>query len=698
MNTDNPELPADGVPDDAQEQNLAIETTAFKRADSGTAKRRFILRPIPILITSLFILLGIAALFLFSARAVKFDVVPAPDTIEITSGYPTYRLGERFLMLSGSYEIAVTAAGYHDLRAEVDIGDEQDQNIPLAMQKLPGILLVHSEPVDQVEVFIDQQSYGFTPLTVDQIEPGLHDIQFVSKRYLAYQTEVEIEGRRQEQSVTAELSPAWANVSIASNPAAASILIDDEVVGESSSVVEVLQGTHTVGLKKPGYKLWQSDLVVSAGEELTLDPVDLVKSDGKLSINSDPAGVNVTIAERYYGQTPLSVSLAPGSAYEMLLSKAGFEPVRRTLRIAAEEDIAMNLKLTPVTGVIRLQVQPSDSELFVDGRAMDGTSQRLTLTATRHRIEVKKAGYAPYSTVVTPQPGLTQQLMISLQTEEQARAAAIADIVTPLENVSLKLVLPDKLTMGAGRREPGRRSNEIQKDVLLTRAFYLGTHEITNKAYKAHNPAHESGILGRSLLGDDDRPVVNISWDDAVRFCNWLSQKNGLPVAYQQTGGSWSLIQPVNTGFRLPTEAEWAWAARYHNGNEPSRFPWGNDMPPSSVDANYADESAANTVPYHVVGYNDTYRGSSPVGTFSANNFGIFDLAGNVSEWVTDFYGVGTSRTTLTDPVGPESGDFHVIRGSNYMHGRFSELRWTFRDYGTDPRPDVGFRIARYVE
>ena len=103
-------------------------------------------------------------------------------------------------------------------------------------------------------------------------------------------------------------------------------------------------------------------------------------------------------------------------------------------------------------------------------------------------------------------------------------------------------------------------------------------------------------------------------------------------------------------------------------------------------------------VPYHIAGYNDTFRGPAPIGTFEANGYGIFDLAGNASEWMNDYYSVELHREPLTDPMGPDAGDYYVVRGSNYTHGRFSELRWTFRDYGSEPRRDVGFRIARFVE
>ena len=153
----------------------------------------------------------------------------------------------------------------------------------------------------------------------------------------------------------------------------------------------------------------------------------------------------------------------------------------------------------------------------------------------------------------------------------------------------------------------------------------------------------------------------------------------------------------MTTGYLLPTEAEWAWASRYVAGSTPSRFPWGDTMPPVEVLANYADESAANLVPNILIGYTDHFRGTAPVGSFAANPLGLYDLAGNVSEWIHDYYSQEAATSLLIDPTGPNEGEKHVIRGSNYTNGRLSELRWTFRDLGQAPRPDVGFRVAMYV-
>jgi len=683
---------------EAENDNIAIEATPFTRVDPGTKRKKLVLKPVPIAISLVFVLLSLAALFMFTARAVRFNVTPVPEQLAITEGFFTYRLGERFLMLPGDYTIAAELPGYRNLTESIQVGQDPDQDFDFEMIKLPGILAIGSIPEVDVEVFVDQVSVGKAPLILDEIEAGLHDISLRSERYLPYETEIIIEGKRLKQRLEAELEQAWAEITFTSLPPDAAVFVDELESGSTPAVVEILEGTRQLRVKKSGYKVWQSELDVVHGEPQQLAEIILIKSDGKVAIKTNPPGVNVTIDLRYRGQTPLSVTLAPGKSYQVLLSKAGYEQISQSIQVEPEEDVSLNLTLNPVVGVIRIRVQPSGGELFVDGSSRGDPTQQLVLTASRHELAIVKEGYATYKTTVTPQPGLSQQLLITLQTEDEARVAAIPQAIITSTEQMLKLILPDTLKMGAGRRERGRRSNEILKDVVLTKAYYLGIHEVTNKQFKSFDPSHDSGVFGRSLLNEDKRPVVNIRWDAAVRFCNWLSEKDRLPVAYEQHRGKWQLISPATTGYRLPTEAEWAWAARYAAGPAPSRFPWGDAMPPPKGSGNYADESAVGMVPYHIVGYTDSFRGPAPVGKFTINELGIYDLAGNVSEWITDYYSVELERDQLTDPVGPESGDYYVIRGSNYTNGRFSELRWTFRDYGSDGRRDVGFRIARYVE
>ena len=122
---------------------------------------------------------------------------------------------------------------------------------------------------------------------------------------------------------------------------------------------------------------------------------------------------------------------------------------------------------------------------------------------------------------------------------------------------------------------------------------------------------HNSGSAEGVSLNNDRQPVVNVSWDDAARYCNWLSEKDKLEPAYIETDGHMQLIAGVKNGYRLPTEAEWVYAARVAGRSEEARYPWGDGYPPTAVAGNFADAQIADTLANVVTGYNDGYRASS---------------------------------------------------------------------------------------
>ena len=201
-------------------------------------------------------------------------------------------------------------------------------------------------------------------------------------------------------------------------------------------------------------------------------------------------------------------------------------------------------------------------------------------------------------------------------------------------------------------------------------------------------------------MAGDNNPVANVTWEQAVRFCNWLSTKEGLTPVYKEEFGEWVAIRPFPNGYRLPTEAEWAWAMRYGGSPGALRYPWGQDWPPRGDAGNYADQSADGLTPTLIPGYDDGFASTAPVGNFGANGAGLADGGGNVAEWVNDWYTVPTPGQTrpVVDPLGPERGNTRVIRGSGWKHAGQTELRLSYRDHGDSRRPDVGFRIARNLE
>ena len=226
----------------ADDNHPIIEPTPFARAEAGTAKRRNYLKPVPVALGIAFLVLATAVAFMFTATAVRFSVEPAPESFDIVSGLPTWQLGERYLMLPGDYTVTAALEGYEPLETTVTVTTDDDQVFDFDLQKLPGILEIRTEPGVGAEVLIDQNLVGVTPLRLEEIAPGLHDVKIVPERYLQVDTEIEIEGMRREQTLTVPLTPAWADVTIESVPAGAAIIIDDEEIGTTPATLEILEG------------------------------------------------------------------------------------------------------------------------------------------------------------------------------------------------------------------------------------------------------------------------------------------------------------------------------------------------------------------------------------------------------------------------------------------------------------------------
>ena len=142
----------------------------------------------------------------------------------------------------------------------------------------------------------------------------------------------------------------------------------------------------------------------------------------------------------------------------------------------------------------------------MDGVSHGTGSQVLTLPAKPQTLEVRLPNYASYNARFTPQPGLTQEINVRLLTVAEARQQAMKPRVTAANGQTLVLLTPDgKFSMGSSRREPGRRANEVMRDVTLTRAFYLSTTEVTNAQFKK-SIRHDSGVYEDQKLNNDDQP------------------------------------------------------------------------------------------------------------------------------------------------------------------------------------------------
>lgn len=161
--------------------------------------------------------------------------------------------------------------------------------------------------------------------------------------------------------------------------------------------------------------------------------------------------------------------------------------------------------------------------------------------------------------------------------------------------------------------------------------FYIDAHEVTQKEFQRVMRENPSDYKGSNL------PVERVAWSEATAYCKKM-------------------------GKRLPTEAEWEWAAR---GGKRSVFPWGDGA--ESRKANFCDKQCDKR--WKENQFDDGYRYTAPVGSFPANGYGVFDMAGNVYEWVADWYADDYyKKSPRKNPKGPETGNRKVIRGGSWMN------------------------------
>ena len=642
---------------------------------------------------------GTAGWFVLTARSVFVEVEPITAEIQIAGGF-NIRLGQRYLIRTGSYGLSLSNVGYHDTLTQLLVSTEQSQTHPFIMRKLPGIVSIAALNIDNARVKIDGVDIGETPLIDVPVEPGNHQLTISKERYLDFGEAITIEGRSVAQQYQANLEPAWATVSLSTIPSGADVLVDGEVFGTTPINAEILQGRRDVTLKLSGHKAWQDDFDVIAGEDFLVPMVELEPADGLVFIRSNPSAASVTIGGEYKGLTPLEVALPPDQNHEFTFFKNGYHLNKTSIRTQANQERELNVVLDPEMARVSVVSKPEDAELFVNGESRGLANQTIELMAASQQIEIRKAGYVPYSTEFTSRPGLDQEIRVTLKSLEQARLEQIEPVIVSAAGQALKLFYPGAFTMGASRREAGRRPNENLRDIQLERPFYISYQEVSNAQYRMFDGEHSSGTVQGLTLNNEAQPVVQVSWTQAALFCNWLSGQESLAPFYEVNEEDEIIgFNADSIGYRLPSESEWAWIARTDGSGNQLKYPWGTQLPPPGNAGNFADVTVQNYLGEVMFNYDDGYFATAPVGSFTANQYEIYDMAGNVAEWVHDFYGaVGAVGGVEIDPLGPEDGQFHTIRGSSWAHGSITEMRLSFRDFGIEPRDDVGFRIARYLE
>lgn len=627
-------------------------------------------------------------------------IVATPSSASVSVSGFAPKIGNSFVVMPGNYKIVAGAEGYHPYTIDLAVKHADSQSFELVMEPLPGRLQVNST-ISELEIAVDglvlEQEL---PGIVTDLEPGMHVLSFDHPRFFAKSIPMEIEGFDRLQTLEVSLDPAWGQLLLTSTPQAQAT-VDGQLVGTTPVSAQILQTGSEVELFVPGFNLWKETLSVVAGESNDWPEIMLTPADGYLAITSKPGGASVTLGDQYAGVTPLTAAVPSGKPISIKVRLPGYYAITKSIQLEPEEKDSLTITLRPEKGEIKLEVFPNDSRVYVDGQLHGEGHQLLSLLAKSHILEVRKEGYVSQRQTITPRPALSQSLNIKLLTQQQQYWLGFPENVTAPTGISMRLMRPEaEFSLGASRREAGRRANEVERRVKLDKPFYVGRFEVTNGQYRRFQSKHTSQQLGGNSLDFVKQPVSGITWLDAAKFCNWLSEEAGLDRVYEVEGDRLVSSTIKANGYRLPTETEWAWLARIQDDGSRLTYPWGGkSYPPPGKAENYADQQAKTLLGRAVPNYDDGFIVAAEVGRLVANQKGLHDMGGNVSEWTHDFYSVQAHRgPPLLNPSGPESGRDHVIRGASWRHGSRSEIRLSYRQSGYDARLDVGMRVARNIE
>ena len=442
-----------------------------------------------------------------------------------------------------------------------------------------------------------------------------------------------------------KLKPAFGSVSVSSQPQGAKVFLDGEDTGKVTpcTIGEIASGRCDIRLRLKDYAPASQSVTVTEGMTASVN-VTLEARFAHVTINSLPgAAIKVNGAE--VGSGSYSNNMAEG-IYDIEASLAGHRPVTKQIEVIVGVPQTIELRPTPIYGMLDVNSNPMGANITINGKSYGDTPTSIeNLLVGDYDVVLTKPGYASVSQRVTVSENASASVDVKMQKgemknsqiDESALSVSAINLtpnwsasVTPSQRAVLEKLIANMVkvegstfTMGA-TPEQGNDAYEYERPAhqVTLSDYYIGRYEVTQKEWQAVMGDNPSKFYG------DNLPVDYVSWNDCQDFINKLNQLTGLK-------------------FRLPTEAEWEFAAR--GGKQSKGY-------------KYSGSDNAKNIAWY-----EKNSGSKPhqVGTKEPNELGIYDMSGNVGEWCGDWYG-RYSSSAQTNPTGPSSGSYRVLRGGSW--------------------------------
>ena len=526
---------------------------------------------------------------------------------------------------------------YHDEAGMVTV-DQPRKELQFALRPAFGSVTVTSTPSGAL-VFLDEKQVGQTPLTLDRIASGSHSLRLQAPQYAVERRNVSV-ADGQAANVAVTLAARFAEITVQA-PQGAVVTVDGDRKGSGTLSWRQSEGLCDIVVSMAGHRDARRQLEVVAGRaqtvQLTPQPIY-----GSASVDSDLMDAEIWIDGKQYGVTPNVVERLLVGSHTLVLKKSGYADLQQQFSVEEGKEASLSVKL-PAGRSVQFTSEKPGMQIIVDGKKLGTTPLTAVVGIGHHSVSAMRGG-----DIID-----VRDLDITSAGAPLTMAFRDFDQTFTVNGVQFTMVEVGggTFTMGATSEQGSDAWDEEKPAHEVTLSdYYIGQTEVTQALWEAVMGSNPSDSKGGNL------PVERVSWDDCQVFIQKLNQLTGKQ-------------------FRLPTEAEWEYAARGGRKSRGYKYAGGNNI--DSVA--WCDGNSGNE--------------THPVATKQANELGIYDMSGNVLEWCSDWCGDYTS-SSQSDPQGSSSGSFRVIRGgcSIFAWG----CRVSFRDCNTPDfcNTNLGLRFS----
>ena len=543
--------------------------------------------------------------------------------------------------LKREMEVYVSDANIH-FKVDVDTSSSR-----------PQYVVFQVVPKDASVVIGDK---GYTPdangVAVLLLHNGSYNYSVSAKDYHDENGSVVVRGEKIVKSVTLRPAHGWLAISNSGALSDANVYVDGAFVGKTPIKSDKLaSGTHKVRIVKNLYKTFEAQVTIRDGETLNYAPTLVADyATVTLKVGND---CDIYVNNEHKGKGSWQGNLATG-AYIFEARKQGHTTTSlpKTITASPSQQSYTIPTPQPILGTLNVTSNPAMVDVYVDGKAVGQTPLMVDLIVGKHDVELRKSGFASAKQNVTINEGKTTDLNLTLSVQQTAQVSTTSSKENYIERtkkgLNMKMIYVEGGTFSMGSTDGD--SDERPVHSVTLDSYYIAETEVTQAQWRAVMGTDPSNYKG------DNRPVDNVSWDDAMEFCKKLSELTGKK-------------------YTLPTEAQWEYAARGGNKSKHYTYSGSNNIGDVAWYSNNSDQTLA-------------------VKSKQPNELGLYDMSGNVWEWCLDWYG-SYSSSSQTNPTGPESVSFRVLRGGSW-YGGASYCRVADRSFNDPSRRFnfYGFRVV----